>query len=143
MEVDRGYCQTKSRSTKEYQESSRKRQAQANHCSSSEVDSNGAGKASCQSGQSHRRHRRKTRLEMASESQGGAEVESDMSYEIFKREADHSTVLIEAVKGIEEAQKRVEELNRGAPDQYFILDPLQAKVVDPADPTAEKDPLAP
>jgi hypothetical protein len=74
----------------------------------------------------------------------GVRVESsERSYEIFKREPDNTTVRLEAVKGIEEAQKRLAELKREGIDQYFIFDPLQARVIDPADPTTEKDPLAP
>lgn len=47
------------------------------------------------------------------------------------------------MKGIEEAQKRLAELNREEVDQYFVFDPVQAKVIDTADPAAEKDQLAP
>lgn len=68
---------------------------------------------------------------------------SETSYEIFKRESDNTTVRVEVVKGIEEAQKRLAELNRGEADRYFVFDPLQAKVVDPSNPAAEKDALAP
>ena len=37
-------------------------------------------------------------------------LDSDRTYQIFKREADNTTVCIETVKGIQEARRRVEAL---------------------------------
>jgi hypothetical protein len=70
-------------------------------------------------------------------------METEVSYEIFKKEADNSTTLVEAVKGIEQAQKRITELNDGGREEYFIFDPVKANVVDPAQPETPQDPLAP
>lgn len=70
-------------------------------------------------------------------------MEMDVSYEIFKKEADNSTTLVEAVKGIEQAEKRVTELNKVGQEEYFIFDPIKAKVIDPSQPETPQDPLAP
>jgi len=56
----------------------------------------------------------------------------DGSYEIFKKESDNATVLIEAVKGIEEAKKRVQQLNQTE----------QAEYLEPSQPGVSKDPFA-
>jgi len=70
-------------------------------------------------------------------------VETESTYEIFKKESDNSTVLVESVKGLEEAQKRITELNGAEPDLYFVFDPLKAAVVDPYNPGVVADPLTP
>ncbi len=70
-------------------------------------------------------------------------MEAENSYQIFRKVGDNTTVLIEAVKGIEEAQKRVEELNSAGPDQYFVFDSAAAKVIEPSEPSVTKDPFAP
>jgi len=69
-------------------------------------------------------------------------MERNDTYEIFKKAADNTTVMIEAVKGIEEARKRVDELNGTGPAEYFIVDPDQASAVDPVEPGVRKDPFA-
>ena len=70
-------------------------------------------------------------------------MDYETSYEIFKKETDNSTVMVEAVKGIEEAQKRVNELNAAGPEEYFVFDPIRATVVEPSEPTVAIDPFAP
>ena len=70
-------------------------------------------------------------------------MESETTYQIFRKVGDNTTVLIEAVKGIEEAQKRIKELNGAGPDQYFIFDSTAAKVIEPSEPTVTKDPFEP
>ena len=66
----------------------------------------------------------------------------DGSYEIFKKESDNTTVLIEAVKGIEEAKKRVQQLNQTEQAEYFIFDSATGQVVEPSQPGVSKDPFA-
>jgi hypothetical protein len=70
-------------------------------------------------------------------------VETDASYQILRKESDNTTVLVEAVKGFEEAQKRVDELNDAGPGEHFIYDPTKANVVDPSHPGVTKDPFQP
>jgi hypothetical protein len=70
-------------------------------------------------------------------------VDNETSYEIFKKRSDNSTVLVEAVKGIEEAQRRVIELNNEGRDEHFIFDSVKASVIEPSEPTQVIDPLAP
>lgn len=71
-------------------------------------------------------------------------MDTELSYEIFKKQADNTTVLVEAVKGIEEAQKRVKQLNaESASEQYFVFDPLKASVIEPSEPAVAIDPFAP
>jgi hypothetical protein len=70
-------------------------------------------------------------------------VKNEATYEIFRKEADNSTVLIEAVKGIDDAQKRVNELNRDGSSEYFIFDAVNAYVIEPMEPSVAIDPLAP
>ena len=76
-----------------------------------------------------------------------AETGYETSYEIFRKEADNTTVAVESVKGIEQAQKRVNELNDAGLGEHFIFDPIKATVVEPnlAEPTAASaasDPFA-
>lgn len=70
-------------------------------------------------------------------------MDTEMTYEIFKKHADNTTVRFEAVKGIEEAQKRVTELNAQGGDEYFVFDPLKASVIEPSEPEVAIDPFAP
>jgi hypothetical protein len=71
-------------------------------------------------------------------------IDSDRSYQIFKREADNTTVCVEVVKGIQEARKRVEEARATSPgNEHFIYDPLSEKAIDPVDPSTTVDPLTP
>lgn len=70
-------------------------------------------------------------------------MDTEATYEIFKKQADNTTERFEAVKGIEEAQKRVVELNAEGGDQYFVFDPLKASVIEPSQPEVAIDPFAP
>ena len=64
-----------------------------------------------------------------------------VTYDIFRKEPDNTTLLIESVKGIDEARHRLSELSKEDSCEYFIFDPLKARVVEPADPTVTKDPF--
>lgn len=70
-------------------------------------------------------------------------MENETTYEIFRKEADNSTVLIEAVKGIDDAQKGLNELNGGGSGEYFVFDAVNAHVIEPMEPNVAIDPLAP
>ena len=70
-------------------------------------------------------------------------MDNDASYEIFKKQADNTTVLVEAVKGIDEARHRVAELNAQGGNEYFIFDPLKAAAIEPSEPAVAIDPFAP
>jgi len=71
-------------------------------------------------------------------------IDSDRSYQIFKREADNTTVCIEIVKGLHEARLRLERARTESPGVYlFVFDPLTQKTVDPAEPSNIADPLTP
>lgn len=70
-------------------------------------------------------------------------MDAETTYEIFQKQVDNTTVRFEAVKGIEEAQKRVVELNAQGDDEYFIFDPLKASVIEPSQPEVVIDPFAP
>jgi len=71
-------------------------------------------------------------------------MDSDRTYQIFKREADNTTVCVEVVKGIQEARKRVEEARTASPgNEHFIFDPLAKKTIDPVESAATSDPLTP
>ena len=62
-------------------------------------------------------------------------IDSDRSYQIFKREADNTTVCIEVVKGLREARSRIEEARSNSPGtELFIFDPLTQKTVEPFQP---------
>jgi hypothetical protein len=69
-------------------------------------------------------------------------MEAEASYEIFRKESDNTTVLVEAVKGIDQAQKRVNQLNQMGSGEHFIFDPVQASVIEPSEPGISKDPFA-
>ena len=71
-------------------------------------------------------------------------IDNDRTYQIFKREADNSTVCIEVVKGFDEARNRIEQARTASPgSELFIFDPLTRKVVQPSEPKATTDPLTP
>ena len=71
-------------------------------------------------------------------------IDSDRSYQIFKREADNTTVCIEVVKGLHEARRRVEHARAASPSSdLFIFDPLTQKTIDPSEPATLADPLTP
>ena len=57
-------------------------------------------------------------------------MQKDASYQILKKQSDNTTVVVEALKGIEQAQKRIEQLNEDGSDEHFIFDPINACVVD-------------
>lgn len=67
----------------------------------------------------------------------------DASYEIFKKQADNTTVMVEAVKGIDQARRRVTELNAQGANEYFVFDPLKAATIEPSEPAVAIDPFAP
>lgn len=71
-------------------------------------------------------------------------IDSDRTYQIFKRETDNTTVCIEVVKGLQEARRRVEQARAASPaSELFIFDPLTQRAVDPAQPSTKADPLTP
>jgi hypothetical protein len=70
-------------------------------------------------------------------------MSTDGSYEIFRKGRDNTTVLVEAVKGIEEAKKRVEQLNESARAEHYVFDPATGSVVEPSAPWIAKDPFEP
>ena len=71
-------------------------------------------------------------------------LDSDRSYQIFKREADNTTVCVEVVKGLQEARNRIERARATSPEtELFIFDPLTQKTVDPSEPATTSDPLTP
>lgn len=70
--------------------------------------------------------------------------DSDRSYQIFKREADNTTVCVEVVKGLQEARNRIEQARAASPGtELFIFDPLTQKTVEPSQPASTVDPLTP
>jgi hypothetical protein len=70
-------------------------------------------------------------------------MSNEATYEIFRKEADNTTIRIESVKGIEEARKRLRELNATGPGEHFIFDPVRANAIEPSEPTVIKDPFDP
>jgi len=71
-------------------------------------------------------------------------LDSDRSYQIFKREADNTTVCIEVVKGLHQARRRVEQARAASPDsELFVFDPLTQKTVDLSALANTSDPLTP
>ena len=71
-------------------------------------------------------------------------IDSDRTYQIFKREADNTTVCIEVVKGLQEARNRIESARALEPgSELFIFDPLTEKTVEPSGPASTPDPLTP
>ena len=71
-------------------------------------------------------------------------ISSDRTYQIFKREADNTTVCIEVVKGLQEARNRIEKARVREPgSELFIFDPLTEKTIEPSAPASTPDPLTP
>lgn len=52
------------------------------------------------------------------------------TYDIFRTLADGSPLWIEAVTGLENARKRLIELERIAPDHYRVFDSISQRFVD-------------
>ena len=69
-------------------------------------------------------------------------MEDTASYQIFRKETDNTTVLVEAVKGLDEARKRVHEMNGSGSGEHFIFDPSNGKVIEPSRLTVPTDPFA-
>jgi len=59
------------------------------------------------------------------------------SYDIFRNLADTGPIWIEAVQGLENARARLTELVEAHPGNYFIFDPLAAKVIASAMQSAQ------
>jgi len=71
-------------------------------------------------------------------------IDSDRTYQIYKREADNTTVSIEVVKGLQQARKRIEQAQSASPgSEFFIFDPLTQKTIEPSEPASRPDPLTP
>jgi hypothetical protein len=71
-------------------------------------------------------------------------IESNRTYQIFKREADNTTVCVEVVKGLQQARNRMEQARiASAASDLFVFDPLTQKVVDPSELAETADPLTP
>lgn len=70
-------------------------------------------------------------------------MNDEKSYDIFRKELDNTTLRIESVKGIEEAQKSLRKMEEDFPGEYFVFDPLEDKVIEISQPSVEKDPFAP
>ena len=66
----------------------------------------------------------------------------DQTYEVFKKCADKTTVSVETVKGLEEAKSALAALRNKTNEEYYLLDPLAGKVIDPEQPSETVDPLA-
>jgi hypothetical protein len=61
----------------------------------------------------------------------------NQTYDIFSDLADTGPIWIEAVHGLENAQARVTELLQSHSGNYFIYDPLAAKVIASAVKSAQ------
>lgn len=71
-------------------------------------------------------------------------MEDSRTYDIFKREQDNTTVRVETVKGIDEAQKALKQLSQDSSGEFFVFDPISNKIIDPFNfPSNAKDPFAP
>ena len=71
-------------------------------------------------------------------------IDSDRSYQIFKREADNTTVCVEVVKGLHEARQCLNQARADSPGaDLFVFDPLTQKTIDPMLPSSVADPLTP
>jgi hypothetical protein len=70
-------------------------------------------------------------------------VDSDRTYQIFKKEPDNTTVCVETVKGLHQARKSVEALERVGPGDFFIFDPVAGRAIEPEAPAPSVDPLTP
>jgi hypothetical protein len=51
------------------------------------------------------------------------------TYDIFRELAETGPIWIEAVHGLDQAKARLTELLEAHPGNYFIFDPLAAKVI--------------
>lgn len=71
-------------------------------------------------------------------------IDSDRSYQIFKREADNTTVCVEVVKGLHEARQRLAHARADSPGaELFVFDPLTQRTIEPTRPSSVADPLTP
>lgn len=52
------------------------------------------------------------------------------TYDIFRGAPDGGPIWIEAVQGLKKAKDRIAELCTRDPDEYFVFDPITAKVVN-------------
>jgi hypothetical protein len=59
------------------------------------------------------------------------------TYDIFRELADTGPIWIEVVQGLDNAKARLTELLEAHPGNYFIFDPLAAKVVASAVKSAQ------
>jgi hypothetical protein len=59
------------------------------------------------------------------------------TYDIFSDLADTGPIWIEAVQGLDNAKARITELLQAHPGNYFIYDPLAAKVIASAVKSAQ------
>jgi len=59
------------------------------------------------------------------------------TYDIFREHAETGPIWIEAVHGLENAKARLTELLEAHPGNYFIYDPLAAKVIASAVKSAQ------
>ncbi len=75
--------------------------------------------------------------------QNTTQIDSDRTYQIFKKEPDNTTVCVETVKGLHQARKSVEALERIGPGDFFIFDAVAGTPIEPAMPSASPDPLTP
>ena len=53
----------------------------------------------------------------------------NQTYDIFRDLAETGPIWIEAVQGLDQAKARLTELLEARPGNYFIFDPLAAKVI--------------
>lgn len=70
-------------------------------------------------------------------------VDSDRTYQIFKKEPDNSTVCVETAKGLDQARKAVRALARVGPGDFFIFDPIAGMAIEPEATAPSRDPLTP
>lgn len=75
--------------------------------------------------------------------QNTTELDSDRTYQIFKKEPDNTTVCVETVKGLHQARKSVDALLRVGPGEFFIFDPIAGLAIEPQAPSPSPDPLTP
>jgi hypothetical protein len=134
-----GQRQTKIYRSKKHQEGGRGCTKEADDITSAESHPDSARKAGHQGGE--------TRQRLSAfgnrERRGHKPMEAQVTYEIVKKSTDNSTTVVEAVKGLEMAEKRMNQLNAEGPDEYFIFDPEKASVVEPSAPGVAIDPFAP
>jgi hypothetical protein len=75
--------------------------------------------------------------------QNATALDSDRTYQIFKKEPDNTTVCVETVKGLQQARKSVLALVRTGSGDFFIFDPIAGTAIEPSDPSPSPDPLTP